>query len=100
MTDSVTGGLPEPLAERLLAEIRVEIARADGKAAALVGALGLTSGLLGGAVATSGWSPGLLATAGRILWWVGALALTVSLAAFLLTVAPRYGRPEWVPGAP
>lgn len=90
---------PEPLAERLLAELRVEIARADSKAAVLVAALGLASGLFGGAVAESGWSPGALSAAGQVLWWGGALALALALGAFLLAVAPRCG-PAWAPGAP
>ncbi|MFI7274928.1 Pycsar system effector family protein [Streptomyces sp. NPDC049879] len=100
MADPVTGAASGPLAERLLAEIRVEIARADGKAASLVGALGLTTGLLGGAVAASDWSPGALSVAAQVLWWVGVAGLSVSLTAFLLTVAPRYGRGRWTPGAP
>jgi pycsar effector protein len=100
MGEPTAGSFPEPLAERLLAELRVEIARADSKASVLIAALGLTSGLSGGAAANSGWSPGALPAAGQLLWWAGALALTASLTAFLLAVAPRYGRREWVPGAP
>lgn len=38
----------DEVAVRLLADLRVEIARADSKAALLVGALGLTAGVVSG----------------------------------------------------
>ncbi|MDT0342015.1 Pycsar system effector family protein [Streptomyces litchfieldiae] len=91
---------PQPLAEQLLAEIRVEIGRADSKAAMLVAALGAAAALFGGTVAQSGWTPGALPVAGQVLWWCGTLSLGLSLAAFLLAVAPRYGRRRWEAGDP
>lgn len=91
---------PEALAEQFLAEIRVEIARADSKAATLVAALGLASGLFGAMVARSDWSPGELPLGRQVMWWSGTLALAVSLTAFLLAVAPRDGVTAWASGAP
>ncbi|MFD5317907.1 Pycsar system effector family protein [Streptomyces sp. NPDC127098] len=91
---------PEALAERLLGEIRVEINRADSKASVLVAGLGVAVALFGGAAAGGDWSPGSLAPAGRILWWLGAVACVASLAALLLAVTPRYGGPRWSPGDP
>ncbi|WP_062209266.1 Pycsar system effector family protein [Streptomyces sp. NBRC 109706] len=91
---------PRRLAEQLLAEVRVEIARADSKAALLVAALGLGAGLFGGMTTSGDWSPGALPPAGRLSWWLGVVALMVALAAFLLAVAPRFGSGEWTPEAP
>lgn len=91
---------PVPLAERLLKEVRVEIARADSKAAVLVAALGLGTGLFGGVAANGDWSPGSLPAGGQALWWLGVAALMVALTAFLAAVAPRYGPRPWSPGDP
>ncbi|WP_411577276.1 Pycsar system effector family protein [Streptomyces sp. HUAS TT20] len=87
-------------AERLLAEMRGEIARADSKAAVLVAALGLTAGAFSGLVAGRKWEPGVLSAAGTLLWWGGALALALSLLALLLAVLPRYRSGVWSPGQP
>ncbi|SOD63245.1 hypothetical protein SAMN06297387_109188 [Streptomyces zhaozhouensis] len=99
MTMTTPGDFSVPLAEQLLNEVRVEIARADSKAALLVAALGLGTGLFGGMVANGGWSPGALSTLGQVLWWLGLAALFLALTAFLLAVAPRLPG-GWVPGEP
>ncbi|MGI5457062.1 Pycsar system effector family protein [Streptomyces sp. CA-249302] len=88
------------LCERLLADQRSEIARADSKASVLVAALGMTAGVFSGLLAGRDWTPSALSTTGTTLWWCGALALTVSLFALLLAVLPRYRSGSWAPGRP
>ncbi|MEU0006514.1 Pycsar system effector family protein [Streptomyces sp. NPDC006314] len=83
---------------RLLADLRIEITRADTKAAVLVGVLGLTSGVL--AVLPAGRGHRAPPSAAALLWWVGAGCLVVSLFALLLAVVPRYGSNRWEPGRP
>ena len=88
------------LCERLLADQRSEIARADSKASVLVAALGTTAGVFSGLLAGRNWTPAALSTVGTALWWSGALALNVSLFALLLAVLPRYNSGAWTPGRP
>lgn len=88
------------VAERLLTEMRAEIARADSKAAVLVAALGITAGVCSGLMAGRKWSPQDLSAAGGVLWWAGILAFALSLLALLLAVLPRYGSDGWAPGRP
>ncbi|WP_369248565.1 Pycsar system effector family protein [Streptomyces sp. R41] len=87
-------------AERLLTELRGEIARADSKASVLVAALGMTAGVFSGLLAGRDWTPGELSWAGTALWWAGAAALALSLFALLLAVLPRYRSGSWAPGQP
>ncbi|MET9699644.1 Pycsar system effector family protein [Streptomyces sp. NPDC006529] len=87
-------------AARLLADLRVEIARADSKASLLVGALGMTAGVLSAQLAGRHWQPGLLSAPGRVVWWAGAVALAASLPALLLAVLPRSLSTEWRAGVP
>ncbi|GAA1928093.1 hypothetical protein GCM10009716_39880 [Streptomyces sodiiphilus] len=89
-----------PTGDRLLAELRAEIGRADNKAAVLIAALGLISGLFGKLVADLGRSASALPAGGRVLLWAGALSLVVSLAALLLAILPRYRLGDWEPGMP
>jgi hypothetical protein len=89
-----------PLCERLLAELRNEVARADGKASVLVGALGMTGGVFSGLLAGRGWTPADLSAAGTAVWWAAVTALGVSLFALLLAVLPRYRSERWTPGRP
>lgn len=89
-----------PLCERLLGELRTEVARADTKASVLVAALGMTAGVLSGLLAGRDWTPAALTTPGTVLWWAGAAALVLSLSALLLAVLPRYHSPRWAPGRP
>ncbi|MEV7195438.1 Pycsar system effector family protein [Streptomyces sp. NPDC093510] len=89
------------MAERLLADLRAEIARADSKAAVLAAALGVAAGAFSGLLARREWSPAALSPPGSSAWWSGALALAVALLAMLMAVLPRYGtRNSWAPGAP
>lgn len=87
-------------AERLLGELREEIARADTKASVLVGALGMTAGVFTGLLAVRDWSPGELSGPGTVVWWAGAASLALSLGALLLAVLPRYRKGSWAAGRP
>ncbi|MFF8998848.1 Pycsar system effector family protein [Streptomyces achromogenes] len=88
------------LCERLLADLRTEIARADSKAAVLVAALGMTAGLLSGLLAGRNWAPDRLSATGALLWWTGTFCLVLSLFSLLLAVLPRYRPGAWAPGRP
>ncbi|MFF4577759.1 Pycsar system effector family protein [Streptomyces sp. NPDC001389] len=90
----------DEVAVRLLSDLRVEIARADTKAALLVGALGMTAGVVGGQQFGPHRSPGSLSGCGPVLWWSGAGALAVALLALLLAVLPRSLRSDWQTGSP
>ncbi|MFI1681120.1 Pycsar system effector family protein [Streptomyces sp. NPDC020607] len=88
-------------AERLLADQRAEIARADSKAAVLAAALGVAAGGFSGLLARHECSPDALSVPGSSAWWSGVLALAVALLAMLMAVLPRYGTgTSWAPGAP
>jgi hypothetical protein len=88
------------LCERLLADLRTEIARADSKASVLVAALGMTAGVFSGLLAGRDWAPSALSAPGTAVWWAGAASLALSLFALLLAVLPRYRLGTWVPGQP
>ncbi|MEU6842598.1 Pycsar system effector family protein [Streptomyces sp. NPDC046716] len=95
--------LPPPgirAADRLLADLRTEIARADAKAAVVVAALGVAAGVLGSLLAGRGWAPTQLSDAGAAVWWSGVAALTAALLALLMAVVPRHSTYRWAPGAP
>ncbi|MGW3634676.1 Pycsar system effector family protein [Streptomyces sp. NPDC005122] len=96
------GSTPEivRLCERLLADLRAEITRADSKASVLVAALGMTAGVFSGLLAGHDWTPAALSVPGAALCWAGVGSLAVSLLALLLAVLPRYGAPAWAPGHP
>jgi hypothetical protein len=86
---------------QLLADLRTEIARADGKATVLVGVLGMSASVLGAVLTGRGWSPSLLSMPGALLWWAGAVSLVTALFALLLAVMPRYRMTgPWTPGRP
>lgn len=87
-------------AARLLADLRVEVARADSKAALLVGALGMTAGVISGQLSGLHRPLGALSTPGLALWWSGATALLLALVAMLLAVLPRSLRSGWQAGTP
>ncbi|GAA2291222.1 DUF5706 domain-containing protein [Streptomyces kunmingensis] len=104
---AISPGTPAPLpppgvraAERLLAELRTEIARADAKAAVAVAALGVAAGVLGGLLAGQDWRPASLSPLGATTWWSGVTGLIVTLLALLMAVVPRRGRTRWAHGAP
>ncbi|WP_393079500.1 Pycsar system effector family protein [Streptomyces sp. LN704] len=88
------------LCERLLADLRAEITRADSKASVLVAALGMTAGVFSGLLAGHDWTPAALSVPGAALCWAGVGSLALSLLALLLAVLPRYGAPAWAPGHP
>lgn len=88
------------LCERLLADLRTEIARADSKASVLVAALGMTAGVFSGLLAGRNWNPASLSTFGTVVWAAGAASLVLSLFALLLAVLPRYRSEPWAPGQP
>jgi hypothetical protein len=95
--------LPAPgtrAAERLLSDLRTEIARADTKAAVLVAALGVATGIFGGLLAGHQQTLTRLSTLGSTAWWTGILALAVALLALLMAVLPRHSSIRWAPGAP
>lgn len=102
----MTSGGPAPThihteaGERLLADLRTEIGRADSKASVLVAALGLTGGVFSGRLASSGWTPGRLGLPGTALWWTGTLSLALALFCLLMAVLPRYSGTPWAPGRP
>ncbi|MDH6132696.1 hypothetical protein P3T37_002082 [Kitasatospora sp. MAA4] len=87
-------------AERLLADLRQEAARADGKGSVLVGAQGMAAAALVGVLTARGWDPGALTAPGRLMWWTGAACFVVSLCAVLMAVLPRYRARAWQPGMP
>ncbi|MCX4958732.1 Pycsar system effector family protein [Streptomyces virginiae] len=97
MTGTVTGN---EAAAQLLVDLRVEIARADSKAALLVGAFGMAAGVLSAQLAGRHWRPSLLSGPGQAVWWTGAAALTMALLALLLAVLPRSLSTDWQAGAP
>ncbi|MFE9405331.1 Pycsar system effector family protein [Streptomyces sp. NPDC006530] len=87
-------------AQRLLTELRAEIARADAKASVLVAALGMTAGVVGGQLGTRNWTPGQLSPAGAAFWWAGTAALALALLGPLMAILPRYRGAAWTPGRP
>ncbi|MEU6554159.1 Pycsar system effector family protein [Streptomyces sp. NPDC046915] len=89
-----------PLCERLLNELRNEVARADSKASVLVAALGMTAGVFSGLLAGRNWTPSELSSPATALWWAGTLSLGLSLFALLLAVLPRFRSGTWAPGRP
>ncbi|MCJ1679380.1 DUF5706 domain-containing protein [Streptomyces sp. APSN-46.1] len=96
MTAPATG----EAAQRLLGDLRTEIARADSKASILMGALGMTVGLISALLAGKHWRPDVLSTTGAVFWWCGAAGLGLALFSLLLAVLPRYRTTAWQPGTP
>ncbi|MCC3774290.1 Pycsar system effector family protein [Streptomyces sp. UNOB3_S3] len=88
-------------AERLLKELRQEVARADTKGSVLVAAQGMSaSALIAVLVAAPGWQPSSLSALGQVMWWAGVACFIGSLLALLMTVVPRYRSHDWRPGLP
>ncbi|MFI6445052.1 Pycsar system effector family protein [Kitasatospora sp. NPDC050543] len=87
-------------AERLLADLRQEVARADTKGSVLVGAQGMAAAVLVGVLTSGGWRPDSLTSPGQVLWWTGAVGFLASLGALLMAVMPRYRSRAWRPGMP
>ncbi|GGY94800.1 hypothetical protein CP967_06905 [Streptomyces nitrosporeus] len=95
----VPAALPR-LAERLLADLRQESARADTKGSVLVAAQGMAAAALVGVLAVQGWKPTSLSVFGQALWWAGAACFLASLVSLLMAVVPRYHVRGWRPGLP
>ncbi|MFF8830770.1 Pycsar system effector family protein [Streptomyces sp. NPDC015131] len=83
-------------AERLLAEVRTEIGRADTKASVLVGALGACAGVVLGAY----WGRMPATGVSRFAGVAGALAWALALGCLLFATAPRYRASRWREGSP
>ncbi|MCF2532628.1 Pycsar system effector family protein [Yinghuangia soli] len=99
-------GAPDPgafdlrTAERLLADLRAETARADTKGSILVGVQGMAAAGLVATLTTRGWRPGVMSTVAQTMWWTGTVCFLVSLGALVAAVAPRYRGRAWQPGMP
>ncbi|MEV5505504.1 Pycsar system effector family protein [Streptomyces orinoci] len=106
----MTTGAPEPTAgtpavasqtaERLLAELRQEAARADTKSSVLVAAQAMATSVLVGVLTTRSWRPASLSAVGQVMWWAGTACFFASLLTLLMTVIPRYRSHGWQPGLP
>ncbi len=77
---------------RLLAETREEIGRADQKASILLSSTGVGVALLFGLL-TGDWSPAELAVAVQWLWWLGAIAMAAAITLLASAVMPRIRHP-------
>jgi hypothetical protein len=77
-------------AERLLAETREEIARADAKASILLGAGGVATSIASTAL-FGGWNPARLKPWGTSVWWIGASLAGCALLCLGSAVYPRTG---------
>ncbi|MCD7443770.1 DUF5706 domain-containing protein [Streptomyces lincolnensis] len=85
---------------QLLADVRGEIARADAKAAVLVGAIGLSAGVPTALLSGGRRSPALFPAPAALLWWAGVACLATALLALVLAVIPRCVTSRWAPGRP
>lgn len=83
-------------AERLLAEVRSEIGRADTKASVLIGALGACAGV----VLSTYWSAMQATGLSRTLGVAGGLTWALALGFLLVATAPRYRTSQWRAGSP
>ncbi len=73
----------------VLSETREELARADGKAALLLAAIGVATGALLAALMGGKWSPFDVRNGMEWAWWLGALSLAASAAHLALAIFPR-----------
>lgn len=87
-------------AEKLLADLRQEAARADTKGSVLVGVQGTAAAALVGVLTARGWNPGTLSALGQAVWWTGAACFLASMGALLMAVLPRFRSRGWQPGKP
>ena len=78
-------------AQRLLADNREELRRADLKASQGLGAAGATAIALLTAAVGGAWQPADLAGSREWAWWLGCLLWTASVAALTFALLPRLG---------
>lgn len=79
----------EKTARVILTATREELTRADGKAALLLGALGVTVGTTVAALMAGNWSPQKLNVDVRFFWWAGALIGIAGIISLSYSVYPR-----------
>lgn len=79
----------ELYAATLLAEVREEVDRADGKAQTGLAAAGVAIGALLAGLTAGRWSPLKLSTSVQWLWWVGVAAAACGLWCLASAVYPR-----------
>lgn len=78
----------QEVADRLLAECREEVVRADGKASILLAGVGVAaSALLAGLIAGD-WAPADLANSVEWLWWIGTALTGASVVLLGLCILP------------
>lgn len=76
-------------AAHLLAETRIELGRADNKAATLLGAAGVVVGVVLAALLAGQWRPTHLPMAAQAVWWVAVAAGAAGVGLLAAAVAPR-----------
>ncbi|RKR87244.1 hypothetical protein BDK92_1518 [Micromonospora pisi] len=82
------------LAERLIAETRDEVRRADEKATHWLSVLGGAALALVTALTGQSWLPSDLRGADRWTWWTGCLCAALATLALVLALVPRTGGDE------
>lgn len=73
----------------ILSETREELARAEGKAALLLAAIGVVTGALLAALMGDRWSPFDIRNSMEWAWWLGALCLAGSIGHLTAAIFPR-----------
>lgn len=83
----------EKLAEKLLAESREELERADSKAAMLLASFSVLVGVVVAGLLAGKFKPADLHCAGEPVWWVGCGAVAAALIALACAIYPtlRHG---------
>lgn len=77
------------LTERLLAETREELSKADGKAQILLAVSGVVIGVVLGGAISGDWSPSDLDGCARIFWWIGVGAAATGVGSLGFAIFPR-----------
>jgi hypothetical protein len=77
------------LTQRLLAETREELNRADGKAAMLFAIFGIGFAAVLAGIIAGDWSPTDLAAAAEVVWWIGAACAVGAVVSISSAIWPR-----------